>query len=306
VSVTAGYGASASVVSEVADPSEPQRSGPPGARLPSMAALDSDPLSAAALARLYDVDLMEGPGDVELYLALAARTGGPVLELASGSGRIAVPLAAAGYQVTAVDLDAAISARAAYAAAAEGDDIRRRLNLIQADIVGLRLPGEPKFGLAILALNSILLLNSIDSQKAAVDAMARHLEPGGLAVIDVWLPNATELAGYDGRLSLEYVRRDPETGLIVTKTVAAQHEPATGMVELTAIYDEGESGGPTRRWVRTDRLRLLNADDLRFLAEGAGLEVEVVAGNYDLDPIGPYDERAILVAQRRDRPASRD
>ena len=42
--------------------------------------------------------------------------------------------------------------------------------------------------------------------------MARHLRPGGIAVVDVWLPSADELARYDGRLGLEYVRTDPETG----------------------------------------------------------------------------------------------
>ncbi len=54
----------------------------------------------AALARLYDLDLVEDPGDLDLYLALATRTGGPILELARGTGRLAVPLAAAGHDVT--------------------------------------------------------------------------------------------------------------------------------------------------------------------------------------------------------------
>ena len=57
------------------------------------------------MARLYDLDLREDPGDLDLYLALAERTGGPVLELAAGSDRLAVPLAAAGDRVVAVDLD---------------------------------------------------------------------------------------------------------------------------------------------------------------------------------------------------------
>src|SRR6478735_8927066 len=59
----------------------------------------------ALLARYYDLDLLDDPGDVDLYLALAARTDGPILELGAGSGRIAVPLAQAGHDVTAVDLD---------------------------------------------------------------------------------------------------------------------------------------------------------------------------------------------------------
>jgi SAM-dependent methyltransferase len=269
-----------------------------------MAPRERNEETAAALARLYDVDLIEDPGDVDLYLALAARTGGPVLEVAAGSGRLALPLAEAGYEVTLVDNDPAMLARADKAASAAGPEVRARLRLVETDLVGLELPAGAIFRLAVLGLNSILLLDSRDSQRAALDTLARHLMPGGLAVVDVWLPSADELARYDGRIGLEYVRADPESGALVSKITAAQHEPATGRIHLTAIYEEGHQGGTARRWIREDRLRLVNADDLRVMAEEAGLDVEVVAGDYDLNPVGPQDERAILVARRRGRPAA--
>jgi SAM-dependent methyltransferase len=157
-----------------------------------MAGRDLDGSKAAALARLYDVDLVEDPGDVELYLALAARAGGPVLEIAAGSGRVAVPLASAGFEVTAVDYDPAMLARAAAAARAAGPQVERRLDLVEADLLGLAIPGGPRYRLAILALNSILLMGSIDNQKAALETMARHLEPGGIAVVDAWLSTRPE------------------------------------------------------------------------------------------------------------------
>src|SRR6202142_4278253 len=192
---------------------------------------------AAALARLYDVDLLDDPGDIDLYLALAGRTGGPILELAEGSGRVALPLALAGYDVTAVDIDPAMLERLGRRialTAAEKPDVQGRVHAVQADLIGLELPDKARFGLAILALNSILLLDSRTKQQAAIETMARHLAPGGVAVVDVWLPSARELACYDGRLSLEYVRTDPETGLVVTKIASAEHEPTRGHVELTA------------------------------------------------------------------------
>ena len=269
-----------------------------------MTDLRRDPETTTALARLYDVDLFDDPGDIDLYVALAARTGGPILELAAGSGRIAVPLVQAGYEVTAVDIDPAMLARLRdrLAATATGQpDVAGRLHPVQADLIGLKLAGDPQFGLAILGLNSILLLDSREKQRAAIETMARHLGPGGVAVVDVWLPAADELARYDGRLSLEYVRLDPETHLVVTKTASAEHEPTRGRVDLTAIYDEGEQGGPIRRWVRHDRLRLLSPDELSDLAEDAGLIVEVLAGSYDLEPLVNHDERVILIARRRGR-----
>jgi SAM-dependent methyltransferase len=252
---------------------------------------------SAALARLYDLDLVEDPGDLDLYQALASRTGGPILELAAGTGRIAVPLAEAGHRVTAVDIDPAMLARARDRAAAADEATRDRIDFVEADMLGLELPAGT-FQLACIALNSLFLLATRAAQRNAFVTMARHLAPGGLAVVDVWLPDADDLARFDGRLILEYERVDPASGQLVTKVVAAQHDAASGVVNLTSIYEEGAQGGVAARFVRHDVLRLVSADELRDFAESAGLEVETLAGSYDLEPLGPGSERGIIVARR--------
>ncbi|MEO8208005.1 MAG: class I SAM-dependent methyltransferase, partial [Chloroflexota bacterium] len=96
---------------------------------------------SAALARLYDLDVSVDPGDVDLYLALAARVGGPIVELCAGSGRIAVPLAVAGYNITAVDLDDAMLDRAARRATYEGPDVEARFRRVYGDLRSVAIPG---------------------------------------------------------------------------------------------------------------------------------------------------------------------
>ena len=251
-----------------------------------------------AFARLYDLDLVEDPGDLDLYLALAARTGGPILELGCGTGRVAVPLAAAGHQVTAVDIDPAMLERARRRAAAAGAAIGGRIEFVEADMLGMDLPSAGSFRLAIIALNSLFLLATRAAQREAFATMARHVASGGLAVVDIWLPDADDLARFDGRLILEYERRDPESNALVTKIAAAQHDAASGIVNLTSIYEEGDQGASPARFVRRDALRLVSADELRDFAESAGLEVETLAGGYDLEPLGAGSERAIIVARR--------
>jgi SAM-dependent methyltransferase len=254
--------------------------------------------AADALARLYDVDLVEDPGDLDLYLALATRADGPLLELAAGTGRLAIPLARAGHEVTAVDIDPAMLARLRRRAAEAGPGVERRLDVVEADLLDLRLGAAGAFGFAFIALNSLFLLATRDAQRQAFRKMAAHLAPGGLAAVDVWLPDADDLARFDGRMILEYVRDDPETGRQVTKVAAAQHDAATGIVNLTSIFEEGRPGEATARWVRRDALRLMSADELRDFATAAGLEVETVAGDYDLGPLGSGGDRAIVVARR--------
>lgn len=256
---------------------------------------------AADLARYYDLDLVSDPGDLDLYLALAARTEGPILELAAGTGRLAVPLAASGRSVTALDSDPAMLARAAarwrdlQPSAEPGSD----LQLVEDDLLHADL--GPRFGLTILALNSLFLFAEPGDQAAVVTALARHLRPGGWAVVDVWLPGPEDLVRYDGHLELEWQRDDPETGERVAKLVSARYEPGDGVAELTTWFEAWPpQGGPLRRVAREDRLRLVAAADLGRWAAEAGLEVETLAGDYELHPFGPGAERAVLIARRED------
>lgn len=255
--------------------------------------------AASALARLYDLDLSEDPGDLDLYLALAARTGGPILELAVGSGRLAVPLAAHGHAVTGVDLDPAMLARARAAGDGAGRATARRLQLVEGDVRTIRLAGGEAFNLAFIPLNSIFLVGGRADQAAAVSTLAAHLAPGGLAVIDAWLPDAEDLARCDGRLMMEWVREEPGSGRTVTKTGSAVFDATSGVIRLTTIFEEGFPGEAPVRWVRTDGLRLASPDELASFAQAAGLEVETIAGDYGLGELAPGAERVVLIARRR-------
>jgi SAM-dependent methyltransferase len=255
---------------------------------------------ADAIARLYDLDLSEFDADVDLYVALAQRTGGPILELAIGSGRIAVPLAEAGHQVLGVDLDPAMVARAR--TRIQAADAADRIELVEGDMataasIDAVVRGGP-YRLAILALQSILILNTPDGQKAVVEQMARLLAPGGLAVVDTWLPTPADLVGFDGRLSFEWRRTDPETSHEVTKTLAAWYDHVRRLVTLTTFFDEGHPGEAPVRWIREDPLRLIGVDELVGFARDAGLEIDRLGGDHDLGPLEPGSDRVVLVARK--------
>src|SRR5262245_13406672 len=113
---------------------------------------------ADELARLYDLDVSVDPGDLDLYLALAARTGGPIVELAAGTGRVAIPLAEAGHRVVGVDIDPSMLARARRRATEAGRTTAARLSFVEGDVFDAEIPGAGGFGMACIALNSILVL----------------------------------------------------------------------------------------------------------------------------------------------------
>lgn len=254
--------------------------------------------TAAALARLYDLDLLADPGDLDLWVALAGRSSGPILELAAGTGRLAIPLAEAGHRVTAVDIDPAMLERARSRLATASAAARANVTFVEGDARDLELPGSPRFGLAFIALDSLLQIGGRADQLAVVRTLARYLAPGGIAALDVWLPDAEDLARFDGRILLEYPREEPGTGRLVTKATSAAYDATSGTIRLSAIYEEGRQGEPAVRWYREDLLRLVPADELRWFLEEAGLEIELVAGGYDLEPLGPGSDRAIALGRR--------
>lgn len=258
--------------------------------------------AADAIARLYDLDLSADPGDVELFQALARRTGGPIVELAVGSGRIAVPLAEDGHRVVGLDLDAAMLARARARMANAGRRAAARIELVEGDLTEAAANPAVRAGgpyqLAILALNSILILNTPERQRQALRSMAGLLAPGGLAVVDTWIPVPADLTAFDGRLSLDWLRTDPETGHDVAKQSAAWFDPVSRVVTLVTLFDEGRPGEPPVRWTRTDVLRFVTVDELISYATDAGLQVETVAGDHELNPLSPGSDRAVLLARK--------
>ncbi len=115
---------------------------------------------------------------VELLTQLA--DGGPALELAIGTGRVAVPLSARGVAVTGIELSAPMVTR-----------LRRKVDartvpVIVGDMASTHVDGE--FSLVYLVWNSIGNLCTQDEQVACFHNAARHLSPGGRFVIELWVP----------------------------------------------------------------------------------------------------------------------
>lgn len=235
-----------------------------------------------------------------MYLGLAGANPGPVLELAAGSGRIAVALAAAGHEVTGVDRDWDMLARARKAWARQKEQgavvAGGALDLVEADILGLNL--ARRFSLVILALNSLLLLGDAAEKKRTLATMGRHMTEKGRAVIDVWLPTPDDLALYDGQVMLDWIRHDDGTGQRVAKSWSATYDTDTNRATVTTYFDVGLDAKAGSRTVREDEIWFVGAQELIGLAKEAGLEPETLAGDYELGASTSQSDRLVLICRR--------
>lgn len=191
--------------------------------------------------------------------------------------------------MTGVDNDAAMleRARLAWADATQG---RGTLTLLEHDLTTLSLP--TRFDLVILALNSLLLLDGRAAQARALQVMRAHLAPMGRAVIDVWLPDGDDLALYDGRQVLDWVRTDPLTGERVAKSWSATYDAVAREATMSSTF-ETEAGD---RATRCDVISFVGAAELLELAQEAGLEPESVLGDYSGTIWSDASERVVLIA----------
>jgi len=125
-------------------------------------------------------------GDVAFYERVARETGGPVLELACGTGRIALPLAKAGLHVTGVDQSEAMLAIARRKLAAVSPSVQERLSFVHQSMIQLDL-GQ-RFGFAFVPFRSFQHLLTIDLQRKSLEAIRRHLQPGGRLALHLFDP----------------------------------------------------------------------------------------------------------------------
>ena len=123
-----------------------------------------------------------GPA-VDLLVEIAG--GGPALEFAIGTGRIALPLAERGVPVAGIDTSEAMLARLREKPGSE------RIEAAAGDMATTRLDGE--FALVFLVFNTIFNLTTQDEQVACFQNVAAHLEPGGCFVIEVIVPQLQRL-----------------------------------------------------------------------------------------------------------------
>ncbi len=246
-----------------------------------------------AIARFYDADHRGFADDLPFYRELARRTGGRVLDVMCGSGRLLVPLAQSGIRVTGVDSSAAMIEQARTSAEAAG--VSARIDLHHGDVRDPLPPGP--YNLAIIALNSFMHLMTIRDQIAALAHIHTVLAPDGLLTIDVFNPHARNLSGCNGELVLDRTFR-LEDGARVCKFVAQQADVAQQINTVTFVYDELDNNGGVRRTVHTMMLRWFYRYELEHLLERAGFAVEAVYGSYDLDPFVANSDIMLIVARR--------
>jgi SAM-dependent methyltransferase len=213
------------------------------------------------IAELYDPWSRSVTEDVAFYVAEARKTGGPVVELGIGTGRIAVPIAQAGIRVIGVDSSREMLSACARRGEAEG--VPDLLDLRFGDL--RRPPLDEQVPLVLCPFRSYLHLVDDGERVEALTAARSALRPGGRLVFDVFAPKPDDIAETHGR----WLEREP------------------GIYEL-ADWDEHARTltlsvrGPSS--AATMALSWISREEWQQLLEESGFTVEACYGWFDRTP----------------------
>jgi SAM-dependent methyltransferase len=225
-------------------------------------------------------------GDIEFYLDQARRSGGPVLDLGGGTGRVAWPLA---------EMLARSEAKRQLASPAA----RSRVDLVNAGVRDFALPTQ--FGLAIAPGRTFQLLLTPDDQRSALATIYRHLRPGGILVLQLFDPLLEACAAFDGvpasadrgTVVLPDSRHEV-TRRVVRRTTAPLQQLMTEVWEFTEL---DEAGTALRREQETLRMRWTYRFEMRYLLEVSGFEVAAEYSDFRGSP-PQYAAEQVWVARR--------
>ena len=229
-----------------------------------------------AIARLYDPWSASVTEDVDFYVEEARAAGGDVLELGVGTGRIAVPIAAAGVRVIGVDSSRGMLDVCAERAREAG--VSELLDLRQGDL--LAPPVSERVPLVICPFRSYLHLLTEADRRQALAAARELLVPGGRLVFDVFAPGADDVVETHGR----WLEREP--GIFERADWDLDQRTLT-----LSVRDATTSSTMKLAWLQPEEWRALIGD--------AGFDVVACYGWFDRRPyVGGED--TVWVARRRE------
>jgi len=253
---------------------------------------------------LYDeVPAYVARTDVGFYLAEAERhapSGGAVLDLGCGTGRLLLPLVRAGYAVTGVDRSAAMLARCREKLAKEATETRARASLHEGDVRDFAVPspGGAGFGLAIAPFRIVQHLTTTADQLQCLATIKRHLAPGGHFAFDVFNPSFALMVKDRSAEVEDTPERQLADGRFFRRTFRVVRVHWVEQVNEVELIYYVRAGDQVTRVVQAFEMRWYNVAELEHLLARAGFQVDAMYGDSDCGPLRDDSPEIVVVARR--------
>ena len=247
-------------------------------------------------AERYDIFYEAAPeGELEFYLNVIDRCGGSVLELGVGTGRIAIPAAVMGRDVTGVDLNRPMLDRARLKSAAA--PLAGKLHLVEADMSKIDLP-KKDFDLVIIPAHTLALVTDENRQLETLMRCAEHMAPNATLIFNLFNPSDDLIHGDPDEIFLLGVVEDDEFGVRHVLTGTNEFDTTRQINRCTQVIETLDADGES---VDREELkvvfRYLHHHQVIDMLVRTGLQVTDVFGDFDGSPLTDDSEEMIYVCR---------
>ena len=253
-----------------------------------------------SIAELYDyvVPYRNRP-DVAFFVEAAKESGGPVLEVGCGTGRVLIPTAQAGVEIVGLDLSLHMLEVCRGRLKAESEEVRSRVQLVQGDMRQFEL--SRTFRLVTLPFRPFQHLTTIEDQLACLGCICRHLAEAGRLILDIFNPSLESLArqNFGKEMAEEPEFSMPDGRRVIRRHKIMSRDVANQINYVELIYYVTHPNGRQEQLVQAFPMRYLFRFEAEHLLARAGFEVEQLYADYDKSPYGSkYPGELIFVARK--------
>jgi SAM-dependent methyltransferase len=252
----------------------------------------------AAIADLYDhVVPYRARTDVAFFVDAARESGGPVLEVGCGTGRVLIPTARAGIDITGLDASTDMLAVCRERLQGEPEAVQSRAQLVMADMRSFDLGGA--FALVTVPFRPFQHLTTVDEQLSCLASFRRHLRREGTLILDLFNPSLEALAR---EVTQEEAGDEPDFTTpdgrhVVRRFRIVAHDRREQTIQVQQIYHVTHADGRTERLVHAFPMRYLFRFEIEHLLVRAGFTVQQIYSDYDKHPYGStYPGELVVVA----------
>jgi SAM-dependent methyltransferase len=236
--------------------------------------------------------------DLPFYLDLAAQSGGPVLEIACGTGRVLLPIARKGIEICGVDNSQPMLDVLNTSLAQETQEIRNRITLNQGDMRSFRL--NRKFPLVMIPFRPMQHMFTVEDQVAALKTAAAHLTDTGTLAFDVFYPKFDMIWTRVGEEipEMEWTPPSDPTKLVRRFFRKDAIDKINQVFSFTFIFRSYRSGDLILEETEAFRLCYYTYPHLRALFRLAGLEPVAEYGSFAKSPLDNTAEQMIFLLRK--------
>jgi len=222
-----------------------------------------------------------------LFWIAQAMDASSILELACGTGRVVIPLAGAGYNVTGIDNSKIML-----------DHARRKTKLAKVNAHFINddmryFSIGKKYDLIFIAFNSFVHMQTFDDVQDCFARVREHLAPKGKFIVDIVSPSPSLLASGDGTTYAPYMTIDsPDRGEKIAVSCAHHYDNANQIWHFKWRYEGSKSGLLS---VEPIEMRVFFPQELEAILKLNGFRIAAKYGDYDAKPFDSQSERQIII-----------